>query len=165
MSKDAKALLSEQFSGMVLELLNNEAYKLQHFRQFKKFAVTMNFYSTNAYYHLRTIFTLPHPRALGQWASTQPGFSQSFKRGSVPQSLTQPAPSSSIACTSKLAPCTTRVWTGTQLVHRYTKMLHNCFSIFCLPHRDLPLEVCRRCLCLWFAHFSPPTRYTRSSLF
>ncbi len=84
MSKDAKGLLTEQFSGMALDLFNHEtansnisAPAIRYSDAIQKFAVTLNFYSPSAYKHLRTIFTLPHPHMLCQWASTlqcEPGF-------------------------------------------------------------------------------------------
>ncbi len=83
-SHDCSEMLEVKFSGMALELFKNQAKNMdtqpkgrRYTDEVKKFAITSHFYSPHAYEHLRTIFTLPHPRSLRQWSSSvkcAPGF-------------------------------------------------------------------------------------------
>ena len=84
-SKEFYALLKDQFSGMQLELLNNErshraasskaGYRYSNL--IKRFSMTLMFYSPRAYDFIRQYFSLPHPRTLQMWSGSidcQPGF-------------------------------------------------------------------------------------------
>lgn len=82
----------EQFSQLnlkteVLDLINRiylkkksrKSYRAKYPPALRKFALTLNFYSSAAYKYVRSVFdtTLPHPRILAKWyenTSCSPGF-------------------------------------------------------------------------------------------
>ena len=83
-SADTHQFLKNTFSGLTLELLDNELRNTKlpvHARRYsnevKQFALTLNFYSQKAYNYIRGIFVLPHPSSIRQWTSSvncKPGF-------------------------------------------------------------------------------------------
>ena len=82
----AANLLKDQFSGLTLEMFQNELKNCKrekkgyrYHKEVKKFALTVHFYSPRAYSYLRTIFSLPHPSSIRNWTSSvncEPGFHQ-----------------------------------------------------------------------------------------
>lgn len=76
--------LEDQFSGITKEVFRNELRNKgrrstgrRYSDEFKKFTLTVNFYSPKAYNFLRKIFYLPHQSSIRQWSSSvncEPGF-------------------------------------------------------------------------------------------
>lgn len=61
------------------EIANNERQPTgrRYSDEVKKFALTVQFYSTRAYEYFRTVFKLPAPSSLSNWTSSvnfEPGF-------------------------------------------------------------------------------------------
>lgn len=81
-SNDQTELIRENFPEKTLLLIENElkATKTQNFQyseDVKQFAVTLNFYSPQAYRYLREHLHLPHPGTIRKWAvsiNCEPGF-------------------------------------------------------------------------------------------
>lgn len=69
-------VINSSFSPVLKELLTKNNYS----DEAKKFALTLNFYSSAAYDFLREYITLPHPSSLRRWAEKidfSPGFTES----------------------------------------------------------------------------------------
>lgn len=74
-------LKSECVTDMLKELIEMQTYGKvpKYSQQIRKFALTLHFYSAQAYRYLRKFVKLPHPRTLRQWATLvggQPGFTE-----------------------------------------------------------------------------------------
>lgn len=84
LESEPAALLSNSFTGMKLELLQNEVSDAGHkpkgcrySQELKQFAITLHYYSPQAYRYVKSILQLPDESSLKNWLSNvdcKPGF-------------------------------------------------------------------------------------------
>lgn len=84
LSSEQHSLLKLNFDSDTLSLIENElkatqssVYGRRYTDDVKNFAVTLQFYSAQAYDHVRKFLALPHPSTIRKWASSRncsPGF-------------------------------------------------------------------------------------------
>ena len=62
--------LQDQFTGLTLDIFQNKVRKpggWRYNKEIKKFACTLQFYSTKAYLFVRKVLHFPHPASLRNW--------------------------------------------------------------------------------------------------
>lgn len=84
LEKDTARLLQSSFSGTLLDIFSSElsnsgrsSYGRRYSDSVKQFALTLHYYSPQAYEYCRSIFSLPHVSSLRNWISSSaegPGF-------------------------------------------------------------------------------------------